>query len=66
MYILGLLLQLPAFLLWNVFVVALGSNIDFAVFFSLLSCFLAPGASDNVIYTVSSFTQIEWHISKCS
>ena len=66
MYVFGLLLQLPAFLLWNVLVVALGSDVDFAILLGLLSCFLAPRACDNLIYTVSSFGQVERYIGECS
>ena len=63
-YIFGLLLKLPVLMCRNVFVVALGSYIDFAVLLCLLSCLLTPGTSHYVIYAVTLLAQIEWHICK--
>ena len=66
MYIFGLLLELPVLLCWDMLVVALGSNIDLAVFLSLLSCLFTPGAGDNVVNTVPSLGQIQRNICKGS
>ena len=66
MYIFGLLLELPVLFCWHMLVVTLGSNIDFALLLSLLSSFLAPGACDNMVNTVSCLGQIQRNICKSS